>query len=340
MLSLYFTSRGTLPASRARHSAIRPPNYSIFLLLAALALAFAPDARAAVSASADYSLVTSTVNDGGQRVGSSHYTVDASVGEVGGLATASSPAIFAKTGYTGQLFDVAGLLASASPTSVNETQTTALGAAQVLDDASFLALSSSAVSWSIVFGPVASISVAGLVTTQNVYANTPATVRGSYAGFISDAGLTVINVGNDDFGIYANDGIPDTWQVTYFGVGTGAGSPAGLPTADPDHDGQTNLFEYVAGTDPTIANSFSPVVYAQFSVSVANVPGHPTQRQIIFSPRFAGRTYTVQSTTSLTGGSWTTLTNTTVSNNGATRTVTDLNAVEPIKFYRVIISQP
>jgi hypothetical protein len=41
-------------------------------------------------------------------------------------------------------------------------------------------------------------------------------------------------------------------QVQYFGVGTtGMGNPLGVPGADADGTGQTNLFKYTAGLNPT-----------------------------------------------------------------------------------------
>jgi hypothetical protein len=76
-----------------------------------------------------------------------------------------------------------------------------------------------------------------------------------------------------------------------------------------------------------------------FSMNIVNVPGDPLQRQIVFGPLQEGYTYTVQTTTSLTGP-WTTL-NGTVSNSGTERTVTDPNAnADPVTFYRVQISTP
>ena len=49
------------------------------------------------------------------------------------------------------------------------------------------------------------------------------------------------------------DGLPDTWQIQYFGS---IGSPQATPGADPDGDGFSNLQEYLAGTDPTNVNSY------------------------------------------------------------------------------------
>ncbi len=51
-----------------------------------------------------------------------------------------------------------------------------------------------------------------------------------------------------------HDGLPDLWQFHYFGCVT---CPNAAPTADPDGDGQSNLAEFLAGTDPTdSASSF------------------------------------------------------------------------------------
>ncbi len=48
------------------------------------------------------------------------------------------------------------------------------------------------------------------------------------------------------------DGLPDAWQIQYFGS---LANPDGAPAADPDHDGFNNLQEYLAGTIPSNPDS-------------------------------------------------------------------------------------
>jgi hypothetical protein len=75
-------------------------------------------------------------------------------------------------------------------------------------------------------------------------------------------------------------------------------------------------------------------------VRIEPVPGQPGQKKIIFSPRLASRTYVVTFRTDLTAGSWAPLTGFTFSDVGDERTVIDLNATGPEKFYRVELTYP
>jgi len=269
--------------------------------------------------------LSNSATTAGGRQSSASYTVDSSLGGIGGLGTAGSTT--ARHGFAGQLFEVKTVTVAASPATLNESSTRQLTASATLDDASFLTLAGTDVTWSVVTGPVASVSSAALATASAVYQDTAATVRGGHQGVFGSLALTVLNVTTDDFGAYAGDGIDDAWQVQFFGVGSGSAAPS----ADPDADGQNNLFEYLAGTTPTNNASLFAL-----SLGVAGAG----QRAVVFNPVVAGRTYSVEFRTNIATGSFAGVTGATTSDNGATRTVTDVNATNATRFYRVRISLP
>ncbi len=306
---------------------VRLPYALVVLMTSGLILTSA--AVAGPRSSANYTIAVESISSGGGRITSASYTNDGSVGEVAGVSTVAAPAETVKAGYVGQLYEVNGLQLAATPATVNEGGTRQIAAAIALDDGTTLAGALSGLDWSVLSGPVASISSSGVALAENVYKDTAATVQGTWQGASGTLNLTVLNVGNDDFGLYANDGIPDDWQVGYFGVN----NPLGVASADPSGAGQTNLFKYTAGLDPTDAA-------ALFTSRGAAVPGQLYQYQFSFGPVLAGRTYTVQYSSSLRPGSWQALTNYSQQDNGGTRTVTDNAARGHQRFYRVLISIP
>ena len=299
------------------------------LIIIASALGAASAAlHAGPRTSASYSILTDTADAGGKRATSAIYTNDGSLGGVAGISTVAAPAETLKAGYAAQLYDATGLALSASPLTVNEGATLQVAAFLALDDATFLAVPSASVAWSTVSGPL-SLSSGGLATGGAVYQNTAATAQGIARGFTGTLGLAVLDTIPDNFGSYAGDGLDDAWQNQYFGLN----NPNAAPALDPDGDGQTNLFEFTTGLIPTDNAS-------RFSLTLAPVPGQPTQKRAIFSPLVAGRSYTVQFRTSLTSGTWQPLADTTQSDNGNERTVTDTSATGTTKFYRVNVSKP
>ena len=301
------------------HLSSRPAVAAAVALLALLPLI----SSAAPRTSADYSINAEALSVAGSRTGSSSYTSDSNAGGITGISTAATDV--AKHGYAGQLYDIVALSVTAPPSSsLNENTGRQLFAAPLADDSTTLAaLDPAVVTWQIVAGPIASISTGGLATAATVYQDTPATVGASASGLAGQLTLTVLNVTTDDFGSYAGDGIDDAWQVQYFGEN----NPNAGPNADPDGDGQTNRFEYIAGDAPNDSTS-------RFDLRT-------TERgKLVFTPRRPDRTYAIEYRFSLTGADWAPLTGFTQSDNGAERTVVDPDASSPTKVYRVKISYP
>ena len=305
-------------------------NTKSVLLFASAFGSIAAALHAGPRTSASYGFLAEGMDGGGQRTASAAYTNDASIGGITGISTVAASAQTAKSGYLGQIYDVTGLVLNSAAPTVNETATLQLGAWQLLDDASFLAVPATSVSWGVVSGPVTGISFTGLATAGTVPQNTAATVQGAFSGFTGTLNLTVLDTIPDNFGSYAADTLPDDWQVQYFGQPPNANAG---PNADPSGNGQNNLFKYIAGLNPLDVNS-------RFLVRPASVPGQPGQMRVIFSPIVSGRTYTVKFRTDLTNGTWTTLTGTTESNNGSERTITDTSATDARKFYQIEITKP
>jgi hypothetical protein len=297
--------------------------YLVFLLSLTTSSAIAGERT-----SANYSINADTADAAGRHTTSANYSHDGSAAAVAGVSTVAVPVQVAKHGYIGQLYDIVGLALNAATTNVNEGDALQLGAWQSLDDATFLAISSSLVAWSAPVPPIASIGASGLATAELVYQDTPAVVEGIFGGFTGMLNLTVLNVNADDFGAYAGDGIDDAWQFQYFGLD----NPLAAPGLDPDDDGGTNAFEFTAGLVPTDPSS-------TFRLHLEAVAGQPSRRNVVFSPRLDGRSYIVASRATL-GAAWTPLTTFTESDNGDERTVTDLDAIGATKFYRVEIIKP
>jgi hypothetical protein len=296
--------------------------------LVLLAFVLAAALRADTRSSANYGITTEAIDAGGNHATSANYSSDASAATIAGLSTASPPETL-KQGYIAQLFEITGLTLSAQSNPVNEGATDQLGASQTLDDATLLTVSPTSVAWSVLNGPLTGINSSGLATAGTVYQDTLATAHGIF-GFTATLPLTVKNVNTDDFGTYAGDGIDDAWQVQYFGLPP---NPLAGPNVDADGTGQTNLFKFVAGLDPLNPNS-------RFVLKIGPVNGQPGQKNLIFSPRLVDRAYTVKAKLSLTSGSYAPLPNSSLSDNGQERTVTDFDGSGAKKYYSVEITKP
>ena len=166
------------------------------------------------------------------------------------------------------------------------------------------------------------VTVSGTVDTNTVGTHTITYTATDAAGNIGTATrtVTVVETTADPY---------DTWASS-FGL-----DPAtdGAPTADPDGDGQNNLFEFTAGVVPNDALS-------RFHWRVEEDPDTPGQNRIVFSPRFGDRTYNVETSTTLQASDWIDFTGGSVNDDGDERTVIDPDTSDARKFYRLKIVKP
>jgi hypothetical protein len=119
------------------------------------------------------------------------------------------------------------------------------------------------------------------------------------------------------------DGMDDEWEVAYFG------NLARDGTGDFDGDGQTDLAEFLAGTDPTNTGSILRVV------SLTSPAGGATT---IYWSSVPGKSYRVQYKNEVDDANWTDLPGTVVASNTAS-SKEDPAPSGTHRFYRVITGQ-
>lgn len=304
-------------------------NQHLVILLPILLAGFRTLAMADVRNSANYSILAEALDFGGRVANSASYRNTGSFGVVSAEPDLTPGTYVVSGGYVAELNEVIGLTLGAAQPTVNEGASVQLGAWQLLDHATYVAVNAAAITWGAAVSPIASIDANGLATAEVIYQDTPASVQGSYGGFSHSLDLSVRNVALDDFGMYAADGIDDSWQVQYFG----RDNPRAGANEDPDGDSETNLFEYTAGLIPTDSSSV-------FRLRVESVPGEPGQKNLIFNPRLSGRTYLIEARLDLVDGTWQPISSTFETDNGSERTVTDVSAASARRYYRVKITRP
>lgn len=282
--------------------------------------------------SANYAIPTDTIDSGGKHTASANYSSDSSAGLVAGISSVPTPAEVAKTGYIGQLYDVASLQVSATPTTVDERATRQLAATATMDDATTLAIAPDQVAWSESSAALTGISSGGLATAASVYQNEIANFNGTYQSVADTDGfnLTVVNVTDDDYGTYASDGIDDDWQVGYFGQPPNANA---APTADPDADQQNNEFEFLSGFSPT-----DPL--ANFKLTMLAVDRVAGTADLQLNLVIPDRTYTLKSSPDLTTSFTAIGTVPAVDDPQTNVTIRDSTASGSKKFYIIGISKP
>jgi subtilisin family serine protease len=121
------------------------------------------------------------------------------------------------------------------------------------------------------------------------------------------------------------NGLPDWWELAYFGHLTGTD-----PNADPDHDGMSNLAEWVAGTNPT--NAASCLRLTVLSASNSN-------STVVSWSSVAGKNYWLERSTNLLTG-FNSIVSTNIAATAPTNILTD-TAILPAstRFYRVGVQQ-
>jgi hypothetical protein len=289
--------------------------------------------------------------------------MDSSLGGIVGISTSSSSDEVARHGFVGQLTDAKTLIVTGTPSAIAEGGTSQLSGVAIMDDDTATRLAAGEVVWIDVGFPLAGIDADGLATALTVYADTGATFNCSGLGIVGSGSLLVLDSLPDNCGLYAGDGVPDGWQVHYFGLL----NPLGLADADFDHDGMTNWQEYVACTIPTNPASIfvmaSPALalgtnYTEEVRFVAATnfvrngrtfswPDHwVTQRvyevigHTLTWPGAEGRVYDVECRTNLRSGGWTGLAGASdLPGIAPMNTVTD-TVPASVKFYRVKVRLP
>jgi subtilisin family serine protease len=121
------------------------------------------------------------------------------------------------------------------------------------------------------------------------------------------------------------NGLPDWWELQYFGHLTGSD-----PNADADHDGMSNLAEWLAGTNPTNASS---------CLQLIAIPSNNPNVFVVSWPSVAGKYYRLERATNLLTG-FNSVVQTNIAATAPTNTVTD-PAILPgnTRLYRVGVEQ-
>lgn len=283
--------------------------------------------RGDAAGSADYEITPHTMTSGGTSTGGLVRCV-AGLGDIAGVSVSSVPDI-ARQGFVAQLYDVSRLLLRASPNPVDEASFSEGATVAMLDDGSILPLAPGDVHWSVSGWPLIAVDTGGTVQAGAVYADSSGRVRADRGGASGSVALVVLDVDPDNFGSYAADGIDDDWQVSYFGLD----NTNAYPGMDPDDDEQDNEREIYAMTDPLSSTS-------ALAFWIEAVPAVTDQCDILFSPCYSQRVYTLRACTDLVEtGSWSAVTGS-IHDSNRVRRIRDANAGPPAKYYRLWISRP
>jgi hypothetical protein len=123
----------------------------------------------------------------------------------------------------------------------------------------------------------------------------------------------------------SQDPISDDWKKKFFGS---VDSPDADPNADPDHDGSPNWQEFLAGTDPTDANSHLHLNPPQ--ARVQNGKKHLALNWL----SAPGKKYVIETTTDLGQGKWNVISSG-LAGDGNVQQFIDANTLQGTQYYRV-----
>jgi len=141
----------------------------------------------------------------------------------------------------------------------------------------------------------------GWINFENTGAPTVNLITGQLRGYVWSANCGWISLSNavayvqtDTIspGVLDTSGLPIAWELTYFGH-TGVD-----PNADPDHDGMSNIQEYLAGTNPNDATDNLRIT----SIGVSFVAGNDNDTLVWTS--HPTRQYRMQQCTNLVSATW------------------------------------
>ena len=119
-------------------------------------------------------------------------------------------------------------------------------------------------------------------------------INGQFSGYAWNANTGWVNLESEDLTLNSivrldtdADGIPDSWEMRFFGNLTTASA-----TSNSDTDSQTDLEEYAEGTNPTLSN-------APLSLVITEINNNLTSATVEFAPSL-GRLYHIEATDDLT----------------------------------------
>jgi hypothetical protein len=136
--------------------------------------------------------------------------------------------------------------------------------------------------------------------------------------------ISVFNPDADNDG----DGMPSGWESQH---GLDPFDPADA-RQDADGDGQTNLAEYVAGTDPRNANDLFRVAQIRRAITGPGIE--------VDVPAHGGRVYTLERSVNLTGQNWSVVATSGVVPNDGNVTLVDPSPPSDGALYRVMVQLP